>query len=236
MNEIEKKDSLNEVGEYYFMGYYIKIYGDAENPLFMAKDVANWIQHSNSRVMLQNVDEDEKDVRIVYTLGGPQEVWMLTEDGLYEVLMQSRKPIAKLFKKQVKGILRQIRRNGSYNPQELSYQQKMDIAILLAQSKTTIAVEEIMRLFYDTVKVRSGKPNKDDNISVFRYLNDIEEWEIKDQPIQSVYEDYEAFCKDHRLDTLEQRSFIDEVKKQTGLTYGCKSIDGIRHRRFFYKD
>ena len=45
--------------------------------------------------MIQNIDEDEKVVNNVHTLGGNQEAWFLTEDGLYEVLMQSRKPIAK---------------------------------------------------------------------------------------------------------------------------------------------
>ena len=58
--------------------------------------MAEWIEHSNPRVMLKNVDEEEKVVNIVYTLGGNQEMWFLTEDGLYEVLMQSRKPIAKV--------------------------------------------------------------------------------------------------------------------------------------------
>lgn len=38
----------------------------------------------------------------------------LTEDGLYEVLMQSRKPIAKQFKKKVKEILKLIRKDGGY--------------------------------------------------------------------------------------------------------------------------
>ena len=42
------------------------------------------------------------------------EYWFLTEDGLYEVLMQSRKPIAKQFKKEVKKILKSIRKNGFY--------------------------------------------------------------------------------------------------------------------------
>ena len=39
-------------------------------------------------------------------------MWFLTEDGLFEVLMQSRKPIAKQFKKEVKKILKQIRLTG----------------------------------------------------------------------------------------------------------------------------
>ena len=43
------------------------------------------------------VDEDEKTTRTIITSGSnyQTEAWFLTEDGLYEVLMQSRKPIAK---------------------------------------------------------------------------------------------------------------------------------------------
>ena len=108
MNEIKVIDQ-REV-----LGVDFKIYGDFDNPLFLAKDVAEWIEHSNSRVMLDSVDENEKVVRNVYTLGGNQESWFLTEDGLYEVLMQSRKPIAKEFKKEVKAILKSIRKHGAY--------------------------------------------------------------------------------------------------------------------------
>ena len=43
------------------------------------------------------------------------EYWFLTEDGLYEVLMQSRKPKAKEFKKEVKKILKSIRKTGGYS-------------------------------------------------------------------------------------------------------------------------
>lgn len=73
---------------------------------FLAKDVANWIEHSSITMMLKKIDEDEKvKVRPKQSLGlltNNNEYWFLTEDGLYEVLMQSRKPIAKAFKKEVK--------------------------------------------------------------------------------------------------------------------------------------
>lgn len=62
--------------------------------------------------MLQSVDEDEKVVNNVYTPGGVQNSWFLTENGLYEVLMLSRKPKAKDFKKKVKEILKTIRKTG----------------------------------------------------------------------------------------------------------------------------
>ena len=103
---------IKVIDEREVLGKHFRVYGDIENPLFLAKDVAEWIEHSNPRMMLQNIDEDEKVVNNVYTPGGIQEAWFLNEDGVYEVLMQSRKPIAKQFKKEVKKILKQIRLTG----------------------------------------------------------------------------------------------------------------------------
>ena len=106
MNEIKL---LNEQE---VLGKHFKVYGNAENPLFMAKDVAEWIELSNVTDMVSRVDEDEVTK---LNLGGLQgECNFLTEDGLYEVLMQSRKPIAKQFKKRVKEILKTIRKSGGY--------------------------------------------------------------------------------------------------------------------------
>lgn len=101
------------------LGREFNIYGTQEEPLFLAKDVANWIEHSNTRMMLKSIDEDEKEVNNAYTLGGNQEQWFLTENGLYEVLMQSRKPVVKIFKKQVKQILKDIRKHGMYATDEV---------------------------------------------------------------------------------------------------------------------
>ena len=94
------------------LGKDFKIYGTKENPLFLAKDVASWIEHSKTSVMLNSIDEEEKLRETIFTSGQNREMWFLTEDGLYEVLMQSRKKIAKQFKKEVKKILKQIRTTG----------------------------------------------------------------------------------------------------------------------------
>ena len=107
------------------LGKEFNIYGDKENPLFLAKDVAEWIDYSktsegyyNVATMLRSIDEDEKiTINIVNSeTNRARNQWFLTEDGLYEVLMQSRKPIAKQFKKEVKNILKQIRKTGGYIP------------------------------------------------------------------------------------------------------------------------
>jgi phage antirepressor YoqD-like protein len=94
------------------LGKNFTVYGTFENPLFLAKDVAEWIEHSDVSTMMRNIDENEKVTNIVCTLGGNQEAWFLTEDGLYEVLFQSRKPIAKSFKGEVKRILKELRTKG----------------------------------------------------------------------------------------------------------------------------
>ena len=101
------------------LGKEFKIYGDFENPLFLAKDVANWIEHSDISTMMRTVDDNEKLLQTLFVSGQNREMWFLTEDGLYEVLMQSRKPIAKEFKREVKQILKAIRKHGLYATDEL---------------------------------------------------------------------------------------------------------------------
>ncbi|MFF2174936.1 phage antirepressor [Lysinibacillus sp. NPDC058147] len=107
-------NQLQVIHEQVVLSKKFKVYGTFENPLFLAKDVADWIEHSDTSKMIRSVDEDEKVKNNVRTLGGIQETWFLTEDGLYELLMQSRKHIARQFKKQVKNILKEIRLNGGY--------------------------------------------------------------------------------------------------------------------------
>ena len=91
------------------MGKTFNVYGTVEEPLFRAKDVADWIEHSDIHKMVQSVDDDEKHIGTLFLSGQNRETWLLTENGVYEVLMLSRKPIAKEFKKEVKKMLHTLR-------------------------------------------------------------------------------------------------------------------------------
>ena len=132
---MERKE-LQIIDERELLGKHFVIYGTKEEPLFKAKDVAEWIGHSNITRMTESIDEEERCLLLVNTLGGVQECLMLTEDGLYEVLMQSQKPIAKKFKKEVKKILKQIRQTGGYIPivPEETNEQLMARAFIVAQN------------------------------------------------------------------------------------------------------
>ena len=96
-------------------GHELNIYGTKDDPLFLAVDVARLIDYStgNTWNMLNSVDSDEKlFLNTLSSSKGNPNKWFLTEDGLYEVLMQSRKPIARRFKRAVKDILKDLRLSG----------------------------------------------------------------------------------------------------------------------------
>ncbi len=88
-----------------------------EDILFVAKDVCDVLGHSNHRKALQGLDDDEKGVTKGYTLGGNQELSIVTESGLYTLIIRSNKPKAKEFRKWITGeVLPSIRKTGKYDP------------------------------------------------------------------------------------------------------------------------
>lgn len=89
---------------------------DNGDPWFVARDVCDLLGHTNSSVALQSLDDDEKGVRKVYTLGGEQPVSIISEGGLYTLLLRSNKPEAKPLRKWVTSeVLPEIRRTGGFN-------------------------------------------------------------------------------------------------------------------------
>lgn len=58
--------NLVVIDEREVLGKEFKIYGDIENPLFLAKNVAEWLENSNTSQMLNVVDENEKALYTMY--------------------------------------------------------------------------------------------------------------------------------------------------------------------------
>lgn len=136
------KNEIQVLDDRYILGKKVRTYGDIENPLFLARDVAEWIEHSNARMMLKSIDDEEKVcVNNPYASSGQQEQWFLTEDGLYEVLMQSRKPIAKEFKKKVKNMLKDLRMNRVNLYQDMSPELKAIFVIDKKQQEMGVKVD-----------------------------------------------------------------------------------------------
>jgi prophage antirepressor-like protein len=84
-------------------------------PWFVAKDVCDALCYSNSRDAISKLDDDERELVRVDTLGGSQNMTIINESGLYSLILRSNKPEAKVFKRWVtKEVLPSIRKTGGY--------------------------------------------------------------------------------------------------------------------------
>lgn len=84
-------------------------------PWFVASDICESLEIKNSRQAVSKLDDDEKGVILNDTLGGKQSVASVNESGLYALIVQSRKPVAKAFRKWVTSeVLPSIRKTGRY--------------------------------------------------------------------------------------------------------------------------
>lgn len=93
----------------------VRVVGSWESPRFIAKDVCAALEISNHNDAISSLDDDEKGVATTDTLGGPQEMSVISESGLYALIFRSRKPSARLFRRWVTGeVLPAIRRSGGY--------------------------------------------------------------------------------------------------------------------------
>jgi prophage antirepressor-like protein len=84
-------------------------------PWFVATDVCTVLEISNNRHAVSRLDEDERRVAISDTFTGEKEVTIINESGLYSLILTSRKPQAKAFKKWITSeVLPAIRKTGQY--------------------------------------------------------------------------------------------------------------------------
>lgn len=137
---------MNELQRIFnFKGQDLRMVIQNHEPWFVAKDVCNILELSNSRMALQRLDETEKGVSSIDTPGGKQQLSIVNESGLYELIFASRKLEAKMFKKWVKQeVLPSIRKHGMYaTPQTIeNILNDPDFGIKLL---TTIKEERILR-------------------------------------------------------------------------------------------
>lgn len=106
-------------------------------PWFVAKDVCECLEldlASGAR----GLDDDEKALHTMQTPGGAQEMSIISEAGLYSLILRSRKPEAKAFKRWVThDILPSIRKTGSYSAPakaEISVQSEVECALMILKA------------------------------------------------------------------------------------------------------
>lgn len=126
--------------------HHVRIVCDAEGePWFVARDICNALGLPNLSMAMERVGDDERGVNRIDTPGGPQNAVMVSESGLYALVLRSDKPNAADFRRWVtREVLPAIRKTGTYSrypatPQQLPSKRELAHWVIEAEERAELA-------------------------------------------------------------------------------------------------
>ena len=140
--------------------FRVRVIMRCADPWFVAKDACDCLELTNVSKACQTLDEDEKGITKVYTLGGSQDMMLISESGLYTLIMRSNKPEAKVFRKWVTSeVLPSIRKTGSYGMSQISRKDQLFLAIIHSESEEerADALKELSEINKQEVKALTAE-------------------------------------------------------------------------------
>ena len=167
-------------------------------PWFVGKDVAEILGYTNpSKAITDHVDEEDKGVTKCYTLGGVQSLVTINESGLYSLILSSKMPQAKSFKRWVTSeVLPQIRKTGGYIPisENETDEEFLARALIVAQN-TLKKKEEIIKSQQKQLEIKD------------------KEIEHKENVIIGLVDDIDLATKRQRINQIVRRGCVHDTKK-----------------------
>ena len=161
---------MNGLQVFSYEGNEVRTVQKGSEILWVLKDVCGILGIEKYRDAATRLDDDEREPVLVDTLGGRQEMIAVTESGLYSIILLSRKPEAKKFKRWVTHeVLPTIRKHGAYvtpaKLEELMNDPDSWIKVLTALKEERAAKERLQLeatenkpkvIFADAVSVSEG--------------------------------------------------------------------------------
>jgi hypothetical protein len=174
-------------------------------PWFVAVDVCRALEISQNRNAVARLDDDEKGVRSMDTPGGLQDVTIINEPGLYTLVLGSRKPEAKAFKRWITHeVLPSIRKTGAYATDS----RLMEAAQLLASCRNPAAIPALVAVLseYTGVQIETPGPmwegSKFDNLVHVRNWIETSNLKVEDMmsdPTTVLYHRFASWLNLNRL-------------------------------------
>ena len=107
---------MNKIIPFDYHGNEVRSLMINNEPWFVAKDVCNVLELGDTSKSIARLDDDEKGTNSIPTLGGSQEMSIVSESGLYSLTLGSKKPEAKPFKRWIThDVLPTLRKTGAYS-------------------------------------------------------------------------------------------------------------------------
>lgn len=204
----------NQISTFNFENQSIRTIAINNEPWFIAKDLCDAINISNYRDAIERLDEDEKGVALTDTLGGKQEMAVISESGMYTLILRCRDAVKKgsvphRFRKWVTAeVLPQIRKTGSYSqnveeirPLEITLKvQMLDNLYYMAKNASELCHQyrKMMNDIINTLNIEYFRPSKPDY--KYQLVSDM----------QFALDDVEVILKTH---TREQTAKNIELAK-----------------------
>ena len=182
-------------------------------PWFCAADVCQVLELGNVSQAVARLDEDEKGIYSNDTPGGPQEMLHVNESGLYSLILTSRKPEARSFKRWITHeVLPQIRQTGAYLPQTPTEALLKAVTILHEQEKRLQQLEAGQEHIRETIAYQPDNWRRDMN----RLFNRIVELHGREKFAALRRETYKR---------LEERAHVDLDRRLQNLK-GRLALEG----------
>lgn len=187
-------------------------------PWFVLKDVCDVLGLSTPARVAERLDSDEvSQAHLIDSMGRSQEMTIISESGLYNVILRSDKPEAKPFRKWVTAVvLPSIRKNGGYiaGQEELSPQELMAKALLVAQKTLTDRDARIKELTAQN-QIMQPKAEYFDELVARNLLTNFRET-AKELGIKE--KDFIGWLLDHKYVYRDQRNkLMPYAAKNSGL-------------------
>ncbi|MGL5962850.1 MAG: BRO-N domain-containing protein [Fusobacteriaceae bacterium] len=209
------------------LGMELRVFGDIENPLFLAKDVATWIEHSKVSMMLEIVG-GSKGVSSGYVLtkGGKQEMKLLTEKQVYRILMRSDKPIALEIQDGIFEFLKSWR--------------KGEVKVVQEEFKVPTTYKEALLALIEAEEVKErllleNKEVKEAVVEIKHSLNNLEA-DVRVNINQAIKRLADCYCKMNKIVGVDRECIYREIY-QTVYTGFCKEYNvdfqDIKRREHF---
>lgn len=201
-------------------------------PWFVGKDVAEILGYKDtSDAMKKHVDIEDKLTRRFADSGQNREMYIINESGLYSLILSSKMPKAKEFKRWVTSeVIPAIRKTGKYEAMaqavpindepatdftQLEFDQRIRIAAIIASCRRERLplVAKVLSLDLEGMMPLMPAHITEAEQACYQYISSVYDSLERDTPIQYFYNDYTKWCMEQNLLPLTKPGVTKVLKK-----------------------